>query len=77
MIDKKIKIFATLCDLKSFSQTASLLRMSQPNVSQQIRKLEQELGFQLLVRDTKNLLLTREGRVFEATAKKIICWAAP
>ena len=72
MIDKKIKIFATLCDLKSFSQTASLLRMSQPNVSQQIRKLEQELGFQLLVRDTKNLLLTREGRVFEATAKKLL-----
>ncbi|MEG1979100.1 MAG: LysR family transcriptional regulator [Victivallaceae bacterium] len=72
MIDNKIKIFTTLCELKSFSQTASFLKMSQPNVSQQIRKLEQELGFQLLVRDTKNLLFTREGRAFEAAAQKLL-----
>ena len=44
------KTFLTLIDTKSFQAAADQLQMAQPTVSQQIRKLEEELGVLLLHR---------------------------
>lgn len=55
--------FATLIDVGQFTETAARLHMTQPGVSQHIRKLEQQLGQALLVRTGKKFELTHAGTV--------------
>lgn len=56
-----IETFTTLCDLQSFTRTAETLHMTQPGVSQHIRKLEAQLGAALIDRDGKGFALTDAG----------------
>ncbi|WP_330961224.1 LysR family transcriptional regulator [Photobacterium sp. 53610] len=55
--------FATLVDVGQFTETAARLHMTQPGVSQHIRKLEQQLGQALLIRIGKRFELTHAGTV--------------
>lgn len=57
-----LKTFCTLVDVGHFTQTADKLFMTQSGVSQQIKKLEQQLGIALLIRDGKSFLLTDAGQ---------------
>ncbi|MDF2531021.1 MAG: transcriptional regulator, LysR family [Clostridia bacterium] len=56
-----LKLFNTLATELSFSKAASLLYISQPAVSIQIKKLEEDLGFKLFDRVGKHLALTENG----------------
>jgi len=58
-----LKTFYTTVREKSVSKTAKLLHMSQPGVSVQLQALEKELGFQLLVRSNKGVVLTDAGQI--------------
>ena len=61
-----------LRDHRSFSRAADELNISQPSLSIKIRKLEQELGCQLFVRNAE-MELTSEGRaVFEYIQKRLL-----
>jgi len=51
------------------SRAAQKLHVSQPALSQQIRELEDVLGFLLLERVPKSLRLTEAGRVFLIEAR--------
>ncbi|MBF0193371.1 MAG: LysR family transcriptional regulator [Magnetococcales bacterium] len=53
--------FLTLVDVGHFTQTAKKLYMTQPGVSQHIKKLEEQVGVPLLNRIGKRFELTREG----------------
>lgn len=53
--------FLTLVEIGHFTQTAEKLYMTQPGVSQHIKKLEEQMGFLLLNRFGKRFELTREG----------------
>ncbi|HEY5672084.1 MAG TPA: LysR family transcriptional regulator [Malonomonas sp.] len=53
--------FLTLVDVGHFTKTAEKLYMTQPGVSQQIKKLEEQVGVPLLNRIGKRFELTREG----------------
>ncbi|QUJ69619.1 LysR family transcriptional regulator (plasmid) [Photobacterium sp. GJ3] len=55
--------FSTLVDVGQFTETAARLHMTQPGVSQHIRKLEAQLGQPLLTRIGKKFELTRAGTV--------------
>lgn len=57
-----LKTFCTLVDVGHFTQTADKLFMTQSGVSQQIKKLEQQLDIPLLIRDGKSFLLTDAGQ---------------
>ncbi|TQV83829.1 LysR family transcriptional regulator [Denitrobaculum tricleocarpae] len=62
-----LESFITLTEEESFTKTAKRLNMTQPGVSQQIRKLEEQIGAPLLQRIGKGFLLTDAGedlRVF-------------
>ncbi|GAA6204729.1 LysR family transcriptional regulator [Thalassotalea sp. SU-HH00458] len=56
-----LKTFCTLADIGHFTQTAQALFMTQSGVSQQIKKLEQQLDTPLLIREGKSFSLTDAG----------------
>ena len=64
MNSKQIDCFITVAEHKSFSQASRLLYLTQSVVSYQVSMLEKELGFQLFIRDTHNVILTRAGENF-------------
>lgn len=59
---KYLKTFTTLAETGSFTKTAERLFMTQPGVSQHVKKLEQSCGSELLVRLGKGIELTEQGR---------------
>lgn len=73
MIEMKQLQYLVVCaDLKSFSKAADVLYTTQPNVSKVIRSLEEELGFELFIRQNRGIRLTGRGRrVYEYACKAI------
>lgn len=55
--------FATLVEVGHFTHTANRLFMTQPGVSQHIKKLEQQVGVSLLLRKGKRFELTEAGAI--------------
>jgi DNA-binding transcriptional LysR family regulator len=66
-----LKLFNTLAIELSFSKAASLLYISQPAVSIQIKKLEEDMGFKLFDRVGKQLQMTENGEILYQYTKKI------
>ncbi len=56
-----LRSFCTLVEVGHFTRTAERLHMTQSGVSQQVRKLEEQLGRPLLVRHGKGFTLTDAG----------------
>lgn len=67
-----IRSFIGVVNYKSFSLAAKYLYLSQPTISTHIKQLENELGVQLLVRSTKDVLLSEEGKVFYPYALQLL-----
>lgn len=59
---ESLKTFREVVRLGSFSKVAKELGISQPAVSFQIQKLEQELGIKLIDRSQKAIALTKAGK---------------
>jgi len=57
-----LKTFQEIVRLGSFSETAKKLGISQPAVTFQVQKLEQELGVRLIDRSQRNIALTPAGK---------------
>lgn len=58
----QLQAFIEAARLESFTRAAEELRMSQPAISDLIRRLEHELGSRLFHRGSRQLLLTDAGR---------------
>lgn len=61
---RQLEYFQLASRLKNITRAAQRLRVSQPNITVAIKKLEAELGVQLFDRSQKQLSLTPEGKVF-------------
>ncbi|MHA3976756.1 LysR family transcriptional regulator [Halovulum sp. GXIMD14794] len=61
-----IETFTTLAEEGSFTATARRLNMTQPGVSQHVRKLEQALGAKLVMVTGRDLRLTDAGHELRA-----------
>lgn len=61
---RQLEYFQMASRLKNITRAAQRLRVSQPNITVAIKKLEAELGVQLFDRSQKQLTLTPEGNVF-------------
>ena len=59
---KQLRSYIAVVDYGSFTKAAEKTYTSQPTISAHIKALEEELGVQLLARDTKNLRVTEKGR---------------
>jgi len=69
---KQLEVFACVARNLSFSKTAEKMYISQPTVSSYISSLEKYLGAQLIIRNTKEVSLTKAGQDFLAYTKKIL-----
>ena len=61
---RQLEYFQMASRLRNITRAAERLRVSQPNITVAIKKLEAELGIQLFDRSQKQLSLTPEGTVF-------------
>ncbi|MBR4695043.1 MAG: LysR family transcriptional regulator [Selenomonadaceae bacterium] len=61
---RQLEYFQMASRLRNITRAAERLRVSQPNITVAIKKLESELGIQLFDRSQKQLSLTPEGEVF-------------
>lgn len=69
---RHIRYFVAVAEELNFSRAAGRIYLSQPALSQQIRKLESELGVALFVRNGHGISLTEAGRVFLEGSRKIL-----
>ena len=66
---RQLRHFVTLAHTLNYRQAAEQLHMSQPPLSQSIRKLEDDLGVQLFERDRRGTVLSGAGRAALESAK--------
>ena len=68
---QQIRYFLAVCDQGSITHAAQLTYVSQPSLTQAIKKLEDEMGGALFTRTRSGCQLTPLGRMVEANLRKI------
>lgn len=69
---RNLEYFIKVVDTNSFTKAAEELFISQSAISQQIKALEDELGFPLMIRNRKGFELTQAGKYLYIEGKNII-----
>src|SRR5579871_6232375 len=69
---QSLKYLTALTEHQHFGKAAQACFISQPTLSMQIKKLEEELGLILVERTNKSVLLTSAGEVITKHAKNIL-----
>ena len=72
----QLHLFVTIVQEKSFSAAAKKLHLSQPAVSSQLKTLEDNLGIQLIDRQSRQLELTSGGFIVYEEAQQILSLAS-
>jgi LysR family hydrogen peroxide-inducible transcriptional activator len=69
---RDLKYLVALADLRHFGKAADACFVSQPTLSTQIRKLEDELGVALVERAPRKVMLTAAGQDVVQRARRIV-----
>lgn len=69
---KQLRYVIVLANEGSFSRAAEVLNISQPSLSQYIKKIEKQVGVELFARVNGNVRLTDAGNVYIDAGKKIL-----
>ena len=73
---RRLRYFVAVADERSVGRAAVRLRMAQPPLSVQIRKLESEVGTPLFRRGTRGMELTAAGRALLSRAREALALTA-
>ncbi|HSC76164.1 MAG TPA: LysR substrate-binding domain-containing protein [Pseudomonadales bacterium] len=69
---RDLQYLIAVADLRNFSQAASQCCVSQPTLSNQIRKLEETLGVVVFERNNKRVMPTETGEQIIALARRVL-----
>src|SRR5829696_2005099 len=69
---RQLRYLVALAEEQHFTRAAARCRVAQPALSQQIRKLERDLGVQLVDRTTRSVRLTEAGALLTAHARRVL-----
>src|SRR5271167_3476085 len=73
---RALRYFVYVAEARSFSKAAVQLRIAQPALSRAIRKLEDEVGLELILRTRRQLELTDAGHLLLQRAHSLLRQAA-
>jgi DNA-binding transcriptional LysR family regulator len=73
---RQLEYFAAVARHRHFTRASREVQVAQPALSQQIRRLEAELGIELLRRSTRRVELTEAGELLLARASRILAEVA-
>src|SRR6202451_1242466 len=68
----QLRYVCAIADTGNFSRAAERCKIAQPSLSQQVLKLEEELGIKLFDRLGRSIRLTEAGRAFISRARAIL-----
>lgn len=69
---RDLQYLVAVHDLNNFSKAAERCYVSQPTLSGQLKKLEEELGVSLIERSTRQVLFTQLGEKVVAQAREVL-----
>ncbi len=72
---RDLQYLVAVHDLNNFSKAAERCYVSQPTLSGQLKKLEEELGATLIERSTRQVLFTQLGEKIVAQARQLLATA--
>lgn len=72
---RQLEYFAAVARRRHFTRASRDVQVAQPALSQQIRRLEAELGIELLTRSTRRVELTEAGGLLLERANRILAEA--
>ncbi|WMS43785.1 LysR family transcriptional regulator [Acuticoccus sp. MNP-M23] len=68
---RHLRYFLAIAEARSITAAANALGVAQPSLSQHVKRMEAELGVQLVERSSRGTLLTEEGELLVEHARKI------
>ena len=72
MNTKQLQYVLTLAHEGSFSKAADVLHITQPSLSQYVKKIEKEIGADLFVRTNGDVRITDAGRIYIEAGRRIL-----
>ena len=69
---RQLRYFVTVAEYRHFGRAAEALHVVQPAVSQQVARLERELGIGLFDRSRRQITLTPDGQAFPPYARRVL-----
>ncbi len=69
---RQLRYLVALAEERHFTRAAEREHIAQPALSQQIRRLEQELGIALVERTTRRVTITDAGELLVARARRVL-----
>lgn len=69
---RQLRYLVALAEERHFTRAAAREHIAQPAISQQIRRLEAEVGLTLVDRSTRHVVITEAGELLVARARRIL-----
>ena len=69
---RQLRYMVALAEERSFTRAAEREHIAQPALSQQIQRLEREVGLALVERTTRRVTITEAGELLVARARRIL-----
>ena len=69
---QQLRYVITIAKYNSMNKAAKELFVSQPNMSETVRSLEEELNIKIFNRSNKGIVMTPEGEEFLSYARQVV-----